>query len=224
MNIPILSLKAQRNTPYRIRLKSNYDQFMSIANQLHLSAKIYNLHKYNHGGRAYLYFREEVPKRMHTWAIKHDINNFELLRESEFDLLRFVNREFVRDSADMYSQNRNSYQGAPDSNVFRSTVNIGYTVDNDGNVVGKRKKLSELLAHDAGCLDVWQPIQVSVSKKNYRYGNEVQPWIKSMHARHYDRSNEGFAVGDAARSSPATHVRGYDMSEIYAILDGSKRS
>lgn len=79
------------------------------------------------------------------------------------------------------------------------------------------KKYSELTAADIPTVNVWAPQEVRRVDSQFRYGNSIPVWQRSMHARHYDRGNEGLRHDDSARSSLETPVYGYEMGDIHAL-------
>lgn len=221
MDATLLTKKGQNNLPYKLKLKSNYSQFMSIKNQLYLSKNIYLLHKNNHGLMNYLYFREHVPYRMNSWSISRDINNFKTRNLTDIDILNFINRMFINENRDLHimESGMNDLYHIPNNNVFRIRVNIGHHMDNNGNIIGEQKKLDELLASDIVSRDVWSEDTTHGANDNFRYNNEIPIWQTSIHSRNYDRSNEGFQAGDVKNASLTNPVRGYNMEDIYKISE-----
>ena len=221
MEIPILSRKYKNNVPYKLKLKSNYAQFMSIGNQLYLSKTIYLMHKNNHGLMKYLYFKEHVPYRMTSWAVQKNINKIQSLNHQDMLNLNYINELFINDNKDMYTMNRglNEYYHIPNNNVFKLKVNVGHYATDSNNIVGEQKKISELLASDMNGLDLWREDIRKVTRNDNRYGNSIPVWQRSMNIRHYDRSNEGYQAGDPSAASKEMHVRGYNMEDIYNIAE-----
>lgn len=76
------------------------------------------------------------------------------------------------------------------------------------------KKSEDITADDFGTLDLWREQTVLTMNKFYRDGNKIPAYRTGIHARHYDRDNEGFSFSDPDRSSLEAPIYGYDMGQI----------
>jgi hypothetical protein len=218
-----LSRKEIENQPTIIHRKDNVLSFMNLSNQRALTKKIYLLHKSNNGLLTYLHFKELVPFRMKSWIYQKDVNKYRQLTAGAIDVLEYLNKVFISDNYDLYSIiSRESKYTPLDSNVYRSTVNVSYSIgDESQDILILKKKANELLAEDYRNMDVWAEQTTEVTNKTHRYGNAIPVWQRTMNIRHYDRDNQGYHHADSARASLDTPVYGYgdEMQKLYDALD-----
>jgi hypothetical protein len=207
----------------------NKYQFLQIKNQIHLIKEIYQLHKSNHGKLTYLDIRKKVPDNMVKWSSKnnleeldfimHDSESFEIFEHyQEPAVINYINKLFINDSKFLYQSVSLSKSNTPIDNVFRSSADIGYFMNDDNKIVTINKKFTDFTAEDFQNLDVWKEKTVESNTSNYRYGNKIPVWQKSMNSRHYDSNNEGLR-NDIEKSSLHNISNGHkkDMDELLDI-------
>lgn len=204
-----LSTKEKNNKPTTIYDKSTEDIFMSEENIKKLSKEVFLLHQSNGGKLHYLYFRRILPNYMHTWinGRRNPVSN----RINNIGITEYLNKLFIIKHDNLYTYKTDNYinndQPLIDSNVYRVDTTLGMTVDD--NIVPIRKKGKELMASDYQLIDVWKEQTTEVSSSDFRNGNKIPIWQRSMNIRNYDRSGEGYAAIDSNEASLDTHSRGY---------------
>ena len=150
--------------------------------------------------------QEQIPIRMDDWSKKNSINDYEDLYDNIFMRLNYLNKQFLLDNGDMFD-----LIGKESINVFQ--IKSDKVTDRCGNIFNK--KYDEMLASDYHTLDLHKPLDIFKTDNNFRYGNKIPIWQKSMNTRNYDRCNDGLHTAYASRASLNNQVRGYDMKEIY---------
>ncbi len=215
-----LSVKEANNRSIITYKKSNLFSFMDLSNQRLLTKKIYILHKSNNGFATYLYFKDIIPLRMKEWVTKVEVNKYNELVLGGSDVLEYLNKKFITENYDLYSENSPDYMPF-ETNVYKSKISVSYpTMDNSSGIIVK-KRPDELLADDYKNIDVWGEQVENLTDKNYRYQNKIPFWQRTMNIRHYDRSNQGYHHSNPNRASLDVPIYGNknEMSTLIKLLD-----
>ncbi len=209
----VSSVKDINNLPTAIPETNAYTKFMSQKNRAELASIIYRAYIEKGGDAPYLKFREDVFARMRPWAIKHDINKFRSIHPHE--QLLYINNLFIND---MIVSLHIGKKVESIRNEVYGKVYLGQT-DDFGDLIYESKKREDLLAHEYGMLDFGEPAPAFTSSSVMLRNNAIPMDRITRHVRNYDRSNEGYRVGDPDLASRTNLVRGYNMETIYDIAD-----
>jgi len=198
-----ISQKDINNKPIVIVKINDKKVFMSISNQINVTKQIYLLHKSNSGVLGYLYFKGIVPQAMSKWISTQMIPD----HQSSECIVDYLNKMFIRKHSELYEFKTNdNIQIIPDNNVYRgSAIVTSYEGD---RMITQEKKYKDLLASDYGSIDVWAEETTEYSDADMRYSNKIPFWRTTVHARHYDKSNDGFR-SNVERSSLGNSISGY---------------
>lgn len=213
------SVRYMKNKPScdPFELISMYDIFMSKDNLIRQLQNIKSLYYAECEEQGLDEFLKYVPKYMKTFAERANLRNpdsYKLSQEcgGKQDVLnrfRAVNRDFIRYVTTLIPANRYIPQ--------RQYAQVGAINEYEDN--SKKVKMLNMMAEDFKSLDVWRQTEVQTHGYSYRYKNEIPPWQTSLHARHYDRSNEGLHANEPDRASLQAPPRGFNMRDIYLGME-----
>lgn len=207
-----LSTKEKINKATTIYDKLPADIFMSAENIRKVVKEIFLLHQSNGGKLHYLYFRRILPNIMHKWII-NKIN----LTSSNMDYITYINKLFIKNNDNLYRFKSNNFidrENSIDTNVFRVDTTLGISIDDE--IIPVRKKGKELMASDYQLIDVWKPQSTEISTENFRNGNKIPVWQRSLNTRNYDRLGDGYASVNPDDASLNSIYLGYgsDFSNL----------
>lgn len=169
------------------------DIFLNKSNVLHITKKIYVLHKDStNNPMPYLFFKKIVPIKMSEWlfAKERPLNQ------------AVLNEFFIR-------ENKSLYQTA-EKNVFRSEAILAH------NGSKFKKQYKDFTPDDIRNVDVWEEQTIS-----YKVNPKIRVWDKAFMSRPYDRSNEGF-VNTAENASLKAPTYGYE-EEMNILAEMKKK-
>ncbi len=210
---PLGSRKGVLNKPTELSLDMN-EIFISQSNINLLSHNLYTIYQQNGGKGTRKKFKELIPKLMNKFMFENDLNSYETAEahtigvNNHTTVLKAINKDFMSECYKHFKWN--TY------NPFQDDVEVGPV---EARVL---KKSYELTADDHGELDVWREQFVQVLNRNFRNNNKIPAYRTGIHARHYDRSNEGLHYNNPDRSSLDTPIYGYDMRQISKGIDKYK--
>jgi hypothetical protein len=210
-----LSVKNMLNIPSLAPLDyaKNSQLFLCVGNIKAVTKCVINKSSSNGKYKRIKHLKKIVPVSMHIWADKNKIDTFESLT-SIIESLSFLNKKFIKDNSELYSDLVSGGNHNPDLNVYDHFETIG-RAKSGSKIIPIRKKYEELMASDIPQLDVWAETGTDVYNNNFRYKNKIPAWQRTMNTRHYDRTNDGLKDGCSDRASLENPIRGYDMSVIY---------
>ncbi len=209
----VSSIRDINNLPTALPDHNAYTKFMGAQNRANIASIIYRAYVEKGGDRPYLEFREEVFGRMRTWAIKNDINKFRSIHPDS--RLLYLNNLFINQTIDSLHIGR---QIESVHNEVYGNVYLAHT-DDFGDMIHETKKREDLLAHEYGMLDFGEPAPAFANSSIMVRNNAIPMDRISRHPRNYDRSNEGYRVGDPDLASRQNLVRGYNMDTVHDIAD-----
>lgn len=139
--------------------------------------------------------KRDAKDDMIKWVNEYDIDSHRSASGDYSETLDYINRSFLRchprTKEGVYDNNHQS--GKYPAIHFSDTINYGslYTVRD----------------FDAYCEQ-----KIFRVNDNFRYGNKIPMWQKSMNRHHHDRENHAEGLRDHRELN--THVRGYNMKNI----------
>jgi len=200
---------------------SNKKLFLSKENMDNVITTMYN----NHVRSGFITPIEEyqriIPKLMRKWAIKKNIDSFEMLGsgvEDYLNIIDFTNDAFIRDHYDMMILTSPLQNSLPDVNPRYPTVQVGLK-DEYVNTI-QRKNLTDLLASDYNSIDVWDRQSIYEWNPNFRLNNKFTKDKISRHVRNYadfgsarnfDGEIDGLRNTIETASRDNNHIRGYGI-------------
>jgi len=196
--------KEHNNTFTNVDIKS---LFLSEPNIKMISCKIYKKNRHDGGRSDYYKILELTRYLLPSFLNKYNIYEFESVEDVSTGninwagILRVINNLFTK-YVMLYFKGNNFVP-------TREWAEVGAYGER------KQKKFNELTAEDMNTIDLWQEQEVQVFNGSYRNNNEIPFWQKTMHNRHYDRSNDGLTHINSDRSSLDNFIHhSYDMSNL----------
>ena len=212
-----ISVKDEMNRPVSniLDTMSNSEIFLSHKNIYNMMYKLVSLNTLNKTKNDTYKLQLQIPKLMADWASKNKINNINVSTVDIIQNLIFLNYKFLNDNGHLYDIKETS-----SINVFRTSDTVTDRQDKQYT-----KKYSEMTAADYHTLNLWDSNSNNIYKtnSNFRNGNKIPIYQKSMSIRNYDKSNDGLRSSTMERASLDYQMHGYDMSNIVkGIADGER--
>lgn len=132
---------------------------------------------------------------MKTWASKEDLDDYESVQGDYTEALDYINATFIKKHKPRVPDRVTSVGPYP-------TVQLS-----DG--LNKLHTVGDLRSYDA-----YTRQEVFRTNGNFRYDNAIKRWHVSGHKRFYDRDEHENGLRDIRELN--SHVRGYNMDNIYA--------
>jgi hypothetical protein len=220
-NLTNLSTKNYNNRPVNVNDITVFDTtnsklFLSRVNCKQLIINLHNKHTRNEGNICLKTFTRIVLDKMSQWSNSKNIDDYESLTPNQWEqTLNFINKQFIKEHEFLFQSVHVDINSA-DINVYKTVRKVGLMNNSD------KKQYKDMTPDDYKTLDVWSEQTSSVQNKQYRYGNKIPMWQKSMNNRHYDRENEGFHAHNSNQASLGTHIRGFNMEHIYETINKYK--
>jgi hypothetical protein len=202
---PLGSRKGVLNKPTELTIDLN-DLFLSASNSARLKHNLYTIYHQNGGKSTRAKFYQLVELLQMKFAKNNKLNEY---ITAEADVTGFNNYvEALKTINNDFHKMVYNYLQWNVYNPFKDDIEVGPSDDR------RMKKSAEIMPEDFGTLDVWREQFSQVLNRQFRNNNRIPVYRASIHARHYDRSNEGLQFNDPDRASLENPIYGYDMSRI----------
>jgi hypothetical protein len=176
--------------------------FLSEKNSKILLNNLYNVYVQNGGKSKKEKFNKVVSTAQQKFVKDYNLKKYETIDSQTtnvynyLEILKFANYQFSKIIYELFDWN--------EFNPYRDLIVIG----------DKKIYSSQIRPEDFGQLSIPNVDINPISNKNISNNNKILIKNASMHVRNYDRSNEGFQIGDSNRASLENYTLGYDMSSI----------
>lgn len=210
---PLGSVKSVKNLLTPISINDLRTQFLNQDNIIMLINNLYKIYCQNGGQLTMINFAPVIKKAIHEFSQITDFDNYMTVESQAFgfnnyvEALKTLNNDFIK----------YAYDHVLKWNRFvptRSWAEVGPVDDR------REVRFNKMLADDKTTLDLWRTQEVQRMNRHFRFNNAIPFWQRTMHNRHYDRSNEGLHANNPDRASLNTPMRpDYDMSNIHQLID-----
>ncbi len=202
---PLGSRKGVLNKPTELKIDL-VELFISESNTKPLHTSLHAIYQQNGGKAGFVKFGKLIRLLQKKFVKENTLRDYQTAdwqatgNQNYVDALRAINNDFHKMVYRYFKWNV--------YNPFHDDIEVGPNEDRT------LKKSAEIMPEDFGTLDVWREQFTLVLNRQFRDNNRIPAYRTGIHARHFDRGNEGLRENDADRSSLETPIYGYDMSRI----------
>ncbi len=202
---PLGSRKGVLNKPTELKIDLE-ELFLSESNAKLLHASLHIIYQQNGGKAGFAKFGKLVRLLQRKFARENTLRDYYTAEwqatgtNNYVDALKAINNDFHKLVYTYFKWNM--------YNPYHDNIEVGPNEDRTF------KKSAEIMPEDFGTLEVWREQFTNVLNRQFRNNNQVPVHRVGLHARHFDRGNEGLRENDVDRASLETPIYAYDMSRI----------
>jgi hypothetical protein len=202
---PLGTRKGVLNKPTKLKINLE-DLFLSDSNTRVLQIALYNIYKQNGGKSTAGKFKKLIVLLQQKFVNENKLCDYQTAEwqatgiNNYVDALRTINNDFHKMVYTYFKWNM--------YNPYKDDIEVG---PSDAR---ETKKSAEIMPEDFGTLEVWREQFTQCLNRQFRDNNRIPVHRVGLHARHFDRGNEGLRENNPDRASLETLVYGYDMSNI----------